>query len=135
MKKIVTLMLVLVSSVMLQTVVFAEVPDTINESKYQIKWSDEFDGTELNRNHWTPQVGNGSSYGVWEWGNNEKQYYKANNVSVADGKLQINAKYDPAVGKVGDTTYNFSSARITSASLVNVGLGYVEAKISIPSAK
>ena len=44
----------------------------------KVNWSDEFNGTELNSDHWTPEIGNGN----WGWGNNEKEYYKANNISV-----------------------------------------------------
>ena len=32
----------------------------------KVNWSDEFNGTELNSDHWTPEIGNGN----WGWGNN-----------------------------------------------------------------
>ena len=53
----------------------------------KVNWSDEFNGTELNSDHWTPEIGNGN----WGWGNNEKEYYKANNISVSDGTMKIKA--------------------------------------------
>ena len=63
------------------TVKAAEPAQNIDISKMKVNWSDEFNGTELNSDHWTPEIGNGN----WGWGNNEKEYYKANNISVSDG--------------------------------------------------
>ena len=53
---------------------------------YTLEWSDEFDGTELDKANWTPLVGGGG------WGNNELEYYQAANATVADGLLTIAAK-------------------------------------------
>ena len=136
MKKILALFAVLTASFCLSIPAFAATPDAnLDINKFVIQWQDEFDGTALNESYWTPQIGNGNNYGVWEWGNNEKEYYKKDNISVSDGTLKINAKYEQNAGKVGQTTYNFSSARFTSSGKVNIGLGYVEARIKMPSAK
>lgn len=105
--------------------------DTLDLSKMKVQWSDEFDGTELNKNNWEPQIGNGSTYGIWEWGNNEKQNYQAENVTVSDGTMKIKAQYEPTT--FANTNYNWTSARIASNNKVEVGLGYVEARIKIPS--
>ena len=59
-------------------------------SQYELVWSDEFDGEELDLEKWTFDIGQGS----WGWGNNELQYYTSNssNVRVQDGMLNITAK-------------------------------------------
>ena len=101
------------------TVKAAEPAQNIDISKMKVNWSDEFNGTELNSDHWTPEIGNGN----WGWGNNEKEYYKANNISVSDGTMKIKAQTE----KVG--SYNWTSGRIKSAGKVNIGYGYVEAKV------
>ena len=47
-------------------------------------WSDEFDGTEVDLGKWTFQIGDGSEVGLpGGWGNNELQYYQAENATVA----------------------------------------------------
>lgn len=134
MKKLLLLVATLTFTLGMSAVVMADFPDKIEESKFNVSWSDEFDGDSLS-SWWAPQRGNGSTYGVWEWGNNEKEFYKDNNISVSGGNLIINAKYEPNAGKVGDTTYNFSSGRIWSKDRIHLGYGYTEARIRIPSAQ
>lgn len=136
MKKIVLLVATMVASFTLGVTVFAEVPEELHAENMQVKWSDEFYGTELNRNNWTPQIGDGFQYGgtnLIGWGNNEKENYMEKNVSVSGGTMKITAQYEPTtyMGR----NYNWTSARIASNDLVHVGLGYVEAKIKIPSAQ
>ncbi|MCR5430396.1 MAG: glycoside hydrolase family 16 protein [Eubacterium sp.] len=134
MKRIALLIAVFTFSLGMSALVMADVPNSIDESQFKVSWSDEFDGNSLS-SWWAPQRGNGNNYGVWEWGNNEKEFYKDNNISVSDGNLIINAKYEPNAGKVGDTTYNFSSGRIWSKDRIHLGYGYTEARISIPYAQ
>lgn len=42
------------------TVKAAEPAQNIDISKMKVNWSDEFNGTELNSDHWTPEIGNGN---------------------------------------------------------------------------
>lgn len=135
MKKLFLLMATMIATFALGVTVFAA-PKELGVNNMQIKWSDEFNGTELNRNYWTPQIGDGFAYGgtnLIGWGNNEKENYRKENVSVSDGSMKIIAKYEPTtyMGR----NYNWTSARIASNDLVHVGLGYVEAKIKIPSSQ
>ena len=135
MKKVMLLLASLIATVALGVTVFAA-PQKFSLDNMEIKWSDEFNGTELNRSNWTPQVGDGRAYGgpnLIGWGNKEKQNYKAENVSVSDGTMKITAKYEPTTYM--NTKYSWTSARITSDKLVHVGLGYVEARIKIPSSQ
>ena len=55
----------------------------------RLVWSDEFEGTSINLDNWTHEVGD-------EWFNNELQAYSADPLysSVADGKLSITARED-----------------------------------------
>ena len=51
---------------------------------YQLVWEDNFDGNQLNMDHWTYDT----PTGVWNWGENQElQYYSPDNVSVGpDGE-------------------------------------------------
>ncbi|MCR4561617.1 MAG: glycoside hydrolase family 16 protein [Bacilli bacterium] len=101
-------------------------------SGYSLAWSDEFEGNSLNKDYWEPQIGNGWNYGqLWEWGNAEKQYYKEENISVSQGKLNIIAKKEYTYMNV-DTSYNYTSARLRTMGKVSTTYGYIEAKISLP---
>ena len=71
MKKILLFLVALIGTIGISTMVSADVPSTIDFNKIHKVWSDEFDGNELNSDYWECQVGNGSQYGVYEWGNNE----------------------------------------------------------------
>ncbi len=65
-------------------------------------WADEFEGTEVDLTKWTYEV-NGSG-----GGNNELQFYTANNTVVEDSILSIIAKKEVYSGK------NYTSSRIVS---------------------
>ncbi len=135
MKKIALLVTIFVFSLGMSAIVMAATPSKIDYNNMHIKWSDEFNGTSLNKDYWECQTGNGTKYGVYEWGNNEKQWYREENVSVSDGMLAITAKNESRAG------YSYTSGRIrtydydTNKPKVSVGLGYVEARMKIPSAK
>jgi beta-glucanase (GH16 family) len=97
------------------------------------EWSDEFDGTELDLTKWSYQLGTGQTEGLTDWGNNEKQYYRAENVSLREGMLIFTAKREAFGGK------NYTSARITTRGprdsnpgLYNTTFGRIEARISLP---
>lgn len=92
---------------------------------WNLVWSDEFNGTSLNRANWTPEIGTGSG----GWGNNELQYYtdRAQNVQVTGGNLVITAQKESYGGM------NYTSARIKTQDLKNFTYGKVEARIKLPS--
>lgn len=97
------------------------------EKVLQLVWSDEFEGTELDLNKWETQTGNGSQYGLYNWGNDEEQWYKSDNATVSNGKLLIKA-----IGEsIGD--YNFTSARIRSLNKADFKYGRIEASIRMAS--
>lgn len=88
---------------------------------YSLVWHDEFDGDELSSD-WTCATGKGDN----GWGNNEIQYYTAENATVADGKLTITLADDGGTVK---------SSRIYGK--VNTGwkYGYFEARMKLPTGK
>lgn len=98
---------------------------------YNLSWSDEFTDSGLNSSNWSAMIGNGNDYGIWGWGNNEQEYYKAENATVKDGLLHITAKTEN--NYVGSTLYKYSSARLRTAGKVSTTYGYIEAKIKMPA--
>ena len=95
-------------------------------------WSDEFDGTELDRSKWGFQIGVRDEYhgklgNTWYWGNNELQYYTEDSVSVADGVLTITASRRDYEGM------EYTSARILTRDLASFTYGYFEARIKLPT--
>ncbi|MFN7119091.1 MAG: family 16 glycosylhydrolase [Saprospiraceae bacterium] len=92
-------------------------------------WSDEFDGTTLNTAKWTPQIGDGCDINLCGWGNNELEYYRAENAVVSDGTLKIIAKRE----NFGNRSY--TSARIRSINKGDWTYGRFEARIKLPTAQ
>lgn len=93
----------------------AQIPDVPG---WQLSFHDEFDGTSLNNTFWEA-LNRQDSY------NNEKQYYRPEQVAVADGNLQITATNEPLANK------QYRSGIITSRSLY--GTGRFEARIDLPT--
>ncbi len=89
-------------------------------------WSDEFDGSSLDLTKWEPQVGDGCSEGICGWGNNELQYYKAENAVVNGGTLKIIAKRERVKSKA------YTSARLRTKGLADFTFGRFEARIKLP---
>ncbi len=92
-------------------------------------WQDEFDGTAIDLTKWESQEGDGCSYGICGWGNNELQSYSTDNATVANGILTITAKKERVKAK------NYTSARVRTANMPNGGQwtnGRFEARIKLP---
>ena len=62
---------------------------------WDLVWEENFSGTTLNDSVWTHEIGSGSQYGLWGWGNGEQQFYQASNSEVSNGQLKITAKQEP----------------------------------------
>ncbi|MBR1807964.1 MAG: glycoside hydrolase family 16 protein [Paludibacteraceae bacterium] len=89
--------------------------------EYRLVWSDEFNGTQIDRDIWNIEVnGNGG-------GNNELQYYCEKGVSVADGCLVLTATKESYSGKT------CTSGRVNTQGKVYFTYGKVEARIKMPS--
>lgn len=96
----------------------------ISLKEYNLVWSDEFDGNEVNSEIWKPEIGTGN----WGWGNNEKQYYsdRKDNLFVKDGNLHIVALKEQLGGA------KYTSARITTKNKFDFTYGKIEARIKLP---
>lgn len=101
-----------------------------NASTYKEVWSDEFEYEgPLDETKWQYMIGNGGSYGIPGWGNNELQYYTnfEDNVNVEDGKLRITASTK------GYAQYGYTSGRIRSMNLGDFKYGVIEVCAKLPS--
>jgi beta-glucanase (GH16 family) len=97
---------------------------------YQLVWSDEFDGTELDLSKWEYMTGDGTAFGLPSgWGNNELQWYRPENLAVTNGSLIITAKKENYSGK------KYTSARIRTIHKGDWKYGRFEFRIKFPVGK
>lgn len=86
-------------------------------------WSDEFDaGDAPSDEFWNFEIGNGEN----GWGNQEAQYYTADNAVIEDGVLNINLIAEATNG------FNYSSSRITTMDKFEFQYGRVEVRAKLP---
>lgn len=93
----------------------------ISQPGYTLVWNDEFDGTSLSSD-WVHEIGNGNS----GWGNNELQYYREENVAVANGYLTITAKKENFGG------YGYTSSRIKTQGRQSFEKGRIDIRAAVP---
>ena len=101
----------------------------LDPSEYtELIWLDEFNTSTLDRNKWTPQLGNGCDINLCGWGNNEKQSYTDNekNLKVSGGNLVITALQEPTAGMA------YSSARIRSKNKGDWEYGKIDIRARLP---
>ncbi len=91
---------------------------------YNLVWNDEFDGSSLS-NNWVYDIGTGSS----GWGNNELEYYRAENAKVDSGVLIITAKEQNFGGK------QYTSSRIKTQGITSFKYGRVDIRAVLPYGK
>lgn len=92
-------------------------------------FADEFSGSTLDLNKWEVQTGDGCSYGLCGWGNNELQSYQAANAVVANGLLTITAKKQ----RVGSKAYTSARIRTLNKPGGQATHGRFEARMKLPS--
>ena len=103
---------------------------------YNLVWSDEFDGEEIDTTKWDFQYGTGNLYGVQFWGNNEEQYYtsREENARVEDGKLLITAiKEEERFKGMQYTSARMRTITNTGEVLYATTYGKIEARIKLPA--
>lgn len=88
-------------------------------------FSDEFDGTELNTDVWSYDIGTGSN----GWGNNELEYYREENASVEDGLLVIEARKETFGGR------GYTSSRIKTQDNFSFTYGRVDVRAVVAEGK
>ena len=88
-------------------------------TQWNIVWSDEFNGTSINTNNWTYDLGGGG------FGNNELEFYtnSPNNSYVSNGLLHIVALTNGS---------GYTSARMKTQGKQSWAYGRMEARIQIP---
>ena len=93
------------------------------DNQWVCTWADEFTGTTLNTDHWNVEVnGNGG-------GNQEAQFYLAENIAVNDGTLKITAKRENHLNR------QYTSGRINSRYKVNTQFGRVTFRAKMPGGR
>lgn len=88
---------------------------------YTLVWEDNFDGTALG-SHWTHEIGRGSN----GWGNNELQYYRSQNTTVANGYCIIEAKQESFSGA------NYTSSRMITKGAEEFKYGRIDIRAALP---
>jgi beta-glucanase (GH16 family) len=90
---------------------------------WSLVWQDEFSGNTLDDSKWMQEMGTGSQYGLWGWGNSELQYYQPENSVVSDGTLKIIVKEESVAGM------DYTSSRIKTDGNFAFRYGKVQAKM------
>ena len=103
-----------------------ETNSTIELEKPELSliWYDEFDGTVLNLDNWTYELGDGCP-NLCGWGNNELQEYTDDNHRLENGMLIISAKKG--------SNSNYTSSRIITKGKKEFQYGRIEARVKVPS--
>ncbi|MEM9836563.1 MAG: family 16 glycosylhydrolase [Bacteroidota bacterium] len=89
---------------------------------YDLVWRDEFNGTSINTNDWTFEMGNSG------WGNNEWQYYtdRSENAYLSDGSLVIEAREEAFGGA------DYTSARMITLNKQSFTFGRIDIRAILP---
>lgn len=97
----------------------------VKEKEYKLVWSDEFDGTELDIDNWSYDIGNG----IWGWGVGEQGFStsRTENVRVENGLLTIEARREEMGG------FPYTTGRIKTRDKRDFTYGKIEARFKVPS--
>ena len=93
---------------------------------YSLVWNDEFNGSTLNSSNWTHEIGDGCNNNLCGWGNNELEYYRSENSTVADGLLTITAKQENFGGR------DYTSSRLKTQGKQFFTYGRVDIRAKLP---
>lgn len=104
---------------------FLCVPREASAQDWQLVWSDEFDGTEVDASKWAFQLGDGCP-DLCGWGNGEEQYYTAENATVDGGTLKITARQEQVGGR------EYTSARMRTLGQASWTYGRIETRAKMP---
>lgn len=107
-------------------------------STWQLTWSDEFNGTHLDKKKWKPEKS------CWGGGNEERQCYTARkeNIRVADGYLHLIAREESFTGPAlppefaskpnPNATQPFTSGKIRTRGIASWQYGKIEFRAKPP---
>ena len=93
---------------------------------YSLVWNDEFNGSTLNSSNWTHEIGDGCNNNLCGWGNNELEYYRSENSTVADGLLTITSKQENFGGR------DYTSSRLKTQGKQFFTYGRVDIRAKLP---
>lgn len=98
----------------------------------ELVWEDRFQGSNINEDDWTYEVGNGHEQGIPGWGNEELEYYTdGDNAEIVDDKLVITAEEEEISDEYGE--YNYTSTRMITGAKANLDKpGRVEIRAKLP---
>jgi beta-glucanase (GH16 family) len=108
------------------------------ESGWNLVWADEFDGTELDRTKWKPEIS------CWGGGNQERQCYtdRLANIHVEGGILRLKARKETFTGpdrppEIADKpnprkTQEFTSGKVRTLGLASWKYGKIEFRAKPP---
>ena len=100
---------------------------------YQMVWSDEFDGNEIDVSKWSYELGDGCQYGenLCGWGNNELEYYtdRSDNAYINNGSLIIEAKKESPL-YLGE--HEYTSARLLTKGKGDWKFGRMDVRAKLP---
>ncbi len=108
------------------------------QPNWMIVWQDEFNGEELDRSKWRPEVS------CWGGGNNERQCYtdRIDNVRVENGVLKLIAKPETYTAKLfpegmkespgKNRTQRYTSGKVRTRGLASWKYGRISARIKLP---
>lgn len=97
----------------------------IAQNDKELLWEEHFNGDSLSSLRWNYETGDGCP-DLCGWGNNERQIYNKDYVTVKDGFLMITAD------KVGDTYY---SGKINTRGKAEFRYGTIEIRAKVPEGK
>lgn len=110
-------------------------------AEWKLVWSDEFNGTEIDRTKWDFDTSNGFyDYGANQWisgwGNDELQYYtdRPENVYVKDGMLHLRAAKESHNG-CGYTSARMKTRKKDNSPLFNHKYGRYEFRAKLPTGR
>ena len=97
-------------------------------------WSEEFNGTAVNTNVWTPYNGDGCQIGLCGYGNAELESYSPNNLSI------VNVPFEPGTRALAIQarrevagSSQFTSGKLDSYNKVQVQYGMIEVRLAAPN--
>ncbi len=102
-----------------------------HEGGWELVFSDEFDGTSLDRSRWDDRSTAEPDEGRGNKGNEQLEWNQAANCEVAGGELVMTARRERHTSSAGNT-YDWTSCLITSTPSYAFQYGYIEERSVLP---
>ena len=105
------------------TIILFLVSINLNAQSWTLLWEDEFNGSSLDSNYWSHDIGSGSQFNLYGWGNSELQYYQPQNTSISNGLLTIEARVEPSpLYDSWNVPYNYSLQKLLPEINLNLNM-------------